>query len=249
MKVFTVTGLTGSGKTSVIEKLIAELVARGYTVGSVKEIHFDAFRIDTEGKNTWRHRQAGSDTVTARNHHETDIMYQGHRPIYDVLSHYDQDFVVLEGVRDAVVPEIAVAVEDAEPIISPLTFAVSGKFANTHFGEYKGIPVINGLTDTNKLVDLIIEKTPSLMYDVDTDCCGKCGTDCRGFLEKCLKNQAKPEDCVLKQSKVSLKIDGRDVIMVPFVETLLKNEIMGIVSELKTYKKGGKIKIEFFDND
>ncbi len=245
MKAFSVTGLTGSGKTSVIENIIKELKSRGFSVGSVKEIHFDAFRIDTEGKNTWRHRQAGADTVTARSHNETDILYQGHRPIYEVLSHYDQDFVILEGVRDAVVPEIAVAAEDAEPQISPLTIAVSGRYANTHSGEYQGLPIINGITETKKLVDLIIEKTPPIMSDVDPECCSKCGCDCRTFLAKCLKGEAKFEDCTLKNGKLSLKINGKDILMVPFVESILKNEVLGVVKELKGYKKGGKVTVEF----
>jgi|BioPla2DNA2_1021312.scaffolds.fasta_scaffold02049_9 molybdopterin-guanine dinucleotide biosynthesis protein B len=249
MKAFSVTGLTGSGKTTVIENIIKELVARGYTVGSVKEIHFDAFTLDTEGKNTYRHRQAGADTVTARSHNETDILYNGHLPIYDVLWHYDQDFVVLEGVRDAVVPDIAAAVEDAEPDVSPLTIAVSGRYANTHGGEYKGLPIINGVTDTKKLVDLIIQKTPPLMPEIDPDCCSKCGCDCRAFLAKCLRGEAKLDDCVLKQSTVSLKIDGESIVMVPFVQNILKNQVLGVVKELKGYKKGCKISVEFTDNE
>ena len=39
MKVLTVTRLSGSGKTTVIENLIKELKRRGYSIGSVKEIH------------------------------------------------------------------------------------------------------------------------------------------------------------------------------------------------------------------
>lgn len=249
MKAFAVTGLSGSGKTTVIENIIKELVSRGFSVGTVKEIHFDAFQIDTEGRNTWRHRQAGADTVTARSHQETDIMFKGHRNIYDVLSQYQQDYVVLEGVRDAVVPEIAVAVENAEPIICNLTFAVSGRYANTHDGYYNGLPIISGITDVKKLVDYIIEKTPDLMPDIPVECCGKCGTDCRGFLSKCLKGEADINDCVLKHGKISLKIDGNDVIMVPFVENLLKNEVLGIVKELKGYKKGSKIQVEFIDSE
>lgn len=249
MKVFTVTGLTGSGKTGIIEKIIAELKARGYSVGSVKEIHNDAFRIDAEGKNTWRHRQAGADTVTARSHQETDVMYQGRLPIYEILSHYDQDYVVLEGVRDAVVPEIAVSKEEVEPDITPLTFAVSGRYANNEIAEYKGLPVINGLEDTAKLVDLIIDKTPPLMYDIDPECCSKCGYDCRAFLSRCLKGEDSPERCVLKNSRVSLKIDGREIVMVPFVENLLRNEVLGVVKELKGYKKGCEIKVELTDNE
>jgi len=248
MRVISITGLSGSGKTSTIEHIIKELISRGYTVGSVKEIHFEAFAMDTEGKNTWRHRQAGSDTVTARSANETNVLYKGHMPIYDLLAHYDQDFVLLEGVRDAVVPEIAVASEDGTPKLSPLTFVVSGRFANTHSGTYKGLPIINGVTDTKKLVDLIIEKTPSLMYDVDPECCSACGMDCRTFLSKHLKGEIDINTCVLKNSKVKLTIDGKNIYMVPFVEAILKNVVTGVVKELKGFKKGKKISIEFVDD-
>ncbi len=249
MKVFTLTGLTGSGKTSVAEKVIAELKVRGYTVGSVKEIHFEAFKIDTEGKNTWRHRQAGAGTVTARAHNETDVMYVGHLPIYEVLSHYSEDFVLLEGVRDAVVPEIAMCKEDELPELTPLTIAVSGRFANNNVSEYHGVPVIDGLRDTSKLTDLIIRKTPELMYDIDSECCGICGNDCRTLLAKILKGEASSSDCALKHSRISLRIDGKDIVIVPFVEKLLKNAVTGVVKELKGYKKGGKIQVEFVDEE
>ncbi|MGI6594965.1 MAG: molybdopterin-guanine dinucleotide biosynthesis protein B [Christensenellales bacterium] len=248
MRVFSITGLSGSGKTSTIEHIIKELNARGYTVGTVKEIHFEAFKMDTEGKNTWRHRQAGADTVTARSATETDVLYKGHMPIYDLLSHYNQDFVILEGVRDAVVPEIAVSAEDAEPKLSQLTFAVSGRFANTHTGTYQNLPIINGITDTKKLVDFILEKVPTLMYDVDVECCGACGTDCKTFLSKHLKGEANINDCILKKSKVKLTIDGKNIYMVPFVEAILKNTVTGVVKELKGFKKGKKITIEFVDD-
>ena len=47
MKLFSVIGITKSGKTTTIENIIRELRKRRYTVGSVKEIHFEAFAIDT----------------------------------------------------------------------------------------------------------------------------------------------------------------------------------------------------------
>lgn len=249
MKVFSVTGMTGTGKTSVIEKLIAEFINRGYTVGSVKEIHGEEFHIDTEGKNTWRHRQAGAATVTALGLHETDVLYPGKMPIYEVLKHYNEDIVILESVTDAVVPNIACAKEDSFPKISGLTIAVSGRYANNHSGEFEKLPIFNAVTDTAKLADFVLSKTPSLMYDVNPECCGICGFDCRTFLSKCLKGEENINDCVLLNKKVSLKIDGQDITIVPFVENILKNVINGVVKELKGYKKDGKIEIEFTATD
>ena len=244
MKAITVLGLTGSGKTTVIENIISELKRRGYSVGSIKQIHNEAFRMDTEGKNTWRHRQAGANTVTARSHQETDILYPGELPIYEVLSHYKKDFVIMEGVRDAVVPEISTCKEDEEPSITPLTIAVSGRFSNNKQKDFKGIPVINATNEIVKLVDLIIENTPKLMEDMDPKCCSACGYDCRTFLSKFLKKEVKESDCVLNTSSISLKVDGIEIPMVPFVQNILRNQVLGVVKELKGYKEGSKIDIQ-----
>lgn len=244
MKVFTVLGLSKSGKTTTIERLIAELKNRGYSVGTVKDIHFEAFEMDTEGKNTWRHRQAGADTVTARGLKETDILYKGKLPIYEILAHYKEDFVILEGVRDAVAPQLATCAEDEFPEISPLTIAVTGRFANNHSGNYEGLPVINSQTHTAALADIIEKKVPELLYDMDEECCALCGSNCRDFLAKVLKGEKDILECVLKKPKVALTVDGIKVPIVPFVERILRNAVVGVVSELKGYKKDTPINIE-----
>ena len=76
MKVFTVTGLSRSGKTTTIENLIKEFNKRGYAVGTVKEIHYEKFAIDTEAKHI-PPQSGGALTVTARGEKETDILYVG----------------------------------------------------------------------------------------------------------------------------------------------------------------------------
>ena len=75
MKVIKVQGTTKTGKTTTVEAIIKELRRRGHTVGSVKEIHYEAFTMETEGTNTYKHKQAGAHPVTARGLSETDIMF------------------------------------------------------------------------------------------------------------------------------------------------------------------------------
>lgn len=65
MRIFSVSGISKSGKTTTIEEIIKELRRRRYTVGSIKDIHFEAFAIDGPSTNTARHRRAGSELVTA----------------------------------------------------------------------------------------------------------------------------------------------------------------------------------------
>ena len=55
-------GRSNSGKTTLIERLIPELVLAGYRVATVKHAGH-GFDLDTEGKDSWRHKRAGASTV------------------------------------------------------------------------------------------------------------------------------------------------------------------------------------------
>jgi molybdopterin-guanine dinucleotide biosynthesis protein B len=57
--VFSVVGENGSGKTTVIEGLVAELTGLGLRVGTIKhDVH--GFQMDREGKDSFRHKAAGA---------------------------------------------------------------------------------------------------------------------------------------------------------------------------------------------
>lgn len=56
----SVIGRHDSGKTTLVERLIAHLCARGFDVGSVKHHGHPGFEIDIPGKDSYRHRQAGA---------------------------------------------------------------------------------------------------------------------------------------------------------------------------------------------
>ena len=247
MKVFSVVGITQSGKTTTIENIIKELRRRRYSVGSVKEIHFEQFAIDTEGSNTYRHKEAGSQLVTARGYYETDILFQEQLSVDEILKFYEHDFVVLEGVTDANVPKIITAHNEKEVLerLDDLVFAISGKISNT-LDELEGLPIINTMENVERLVDLIEEKVYDKLPDFPEECCNKCGYNCRQLSVMILKGQAKREDCILKDSKVKLQVDGNDIDMVPFVQNILSNAILGVVKELEGYKEGKEITVKIF---
>ncbi len=156
MRVFSIVGVSKSGKTTVAEAVIAELRRRNYSVGSVKDIHFEGFAIDQEGTNTHRHKMAGAELVTARGLHETDILFQSRLSLPDILRFYDQDFVILEGAYDFKGPGLITACVETE--IDERwwdnVIAVTGRIAG-RLCEYKGLTVINALTDVVGLTDLI----------------------------------------------------------------------------------------------
>ncbi len=248
MKAIAVNGITLSGKTTVCETIIHGLRKRGYTVGSVKEIHFEAFQIDADpSSNTHRHREAGAQLVTARGISETDILYQSKLPIEEILKHYDHDYVILEGVTDCNVPRILTAhkTQEIEERIDCRAVLVSGVIANSSVTEVHGLPVIHALNDADALVDFVIEHAYEPLPSFDPKCCSACGHTCRELAGMIAHKTAKREDCVLSSMEIELKIDGRQIDMVSFVQKLLKNAVLGVVSELAGFSKNSDIEVKF----
>jgi molybdopterin-guanine dinucleotide biosynthesis protein B len=57
--IVSIVGKSNSGKTTLIEKLIAALTGRGVRVATIKH-NRHGFEIDHEGKDSWRHKRAGA---------------------------------------------------------------------------------------------------------------------------------------------------------------------------------------------
>ena len=62
MKIYGVTGWKNSGKTGLMERLVAEFTARGFSVSTIKHAHH-SFDVDQPGKDSFRHREAGAKEV------------------------------------------------------------------------------------------------------------------------------------------------------------------------------------------
>ena len=63
MKVVAIVGRQGSGKTTLIEKLIPALRSRGLSVSTIKHTHHHHIELDVPGKDSHRHRLAGAAEV------------------------------------------------------------------------------------------------------------------------------------------------------------------------------------------
>ncbi len=59
--VLALVGYSNSGKTTLMEKLIAGFTAQGLRIGTIKHSHHQP-EMDTPGKDSWRHKQAGAAT-------------------------------------------------------------------------------------------------------------------------------------------------------------------------------------------
>ena len=244
MKVLSVVGFTQSGKTTTIEKIIIELRKRNYTVGSLKDIHYEEFQMDTDGTNTDRHRKAGSQLVAARGRDETDILYSEHLDIYRILNFFDQDYIILEGVNEGNFPKIIAAkdIEGIEGKLDEKAILVSGRIAD-QIEYYKDLEAIS-CKEIDRLVDFIEENTFEVLPNYTKKCCGLCGLSCEEMCVDIVNKRKTRHDCIIHQDNISLAINDHKIEMVPFVQDILRNNVMAIVKELDGYKKGHKITID-----
>jgi molybdopterin-guanine dinucleotide biosynthesis adapter protein len=105
-RVIGVAGFKNAGKTTLVEKLVGALTARGHRVSTVKHAHH-SFDIDQEGRDSFRHRKAGASEVAVVSRHRWAIMHEARgedEPSLDqILAKLAPcDLVIIEGYkRDA----------------------------------------------------------------------------------------------------------------------------------------------------
>jgi len=126
---------------------------------------------------------------------------------------------------------------------SNMAFCVSGRISES-IEEYLGMPSINSITDIRKLVDLIELKVYDVLPQFPPQCCDACGMSCETLGAAILQGKKRRADCVADRG-IELICGGRKIKMVPFVQALLKNAILGVASELDGYEKGQSIEIRF----
>jgi molybdopterin-guanine dinucleotide biosynthesis adapter protein len=105
MRIYGVIGWKNAGKTSLMERLVSEITARGFTVSTVKHVHHDV-DLDQPGKDSFRHRAAGASEVVLASAHRFALMreHRGPEPdLREILARMAPvDLILVEGYkRDA----------------------------------------------------------------------------------------------------------------------------------------------------
>ena len=114
--VVSIVGKSNSGKTTFLEKLIAELKRRGYRIAVIKHSGHD-FEIDHPGKDTYRHAQAGADTVIITSAHKMAMVkrFEEEPSDKDVITMIGPgyDLILTEGYKRGSFPKIEVSRREA----------------------------------------------------------------------------------------------------------------------------------------
>ncbi len=119
--VVAVVGRSDSGKTTLLERLVPELLRRGLRVGVVKHVHHGDVEADVPGKDTWRHQRAGASPVLLYGPTQLVVYRRGAPPPLDAVIARecgDCDLVLIEGYRAFGGPRVEV-VGDGPPLLPP----------------------------------------------------------------------------------------------------------------------------------
>ncbi len=208
-------GKSNAGKTTFIEKLLPVLVKRGISACVVKDIHFEGFCIDQEGKDTWRHWKAGASTVVARGPGETDILVKRRMALEEVLPAVeDADLVIAEGFKElhgrkVIVARDAAELAEMEALLASgdVVLGVAGPVVEG--GQYSGkYPAFPDTASIEALADL---------------------------LEPMAKQHRLKRNRLvmpLDMAGCKLSIDGTPVEMKDYVADTLRNVVIGAIASL-----------------
>ncbi|GAW33585.1 molybdopterin-guanine dinucleotide biosynthesis adapter protein [Roseovarius sp. A-2] len=124
MRLYGVTGWKNAGKTGLMERLVAEITGRGYTVSTVKHAHH-TFDVDHSGKDSHRHRVAGAREVMLASRNRFALMHElretGEPSLELLLQKLSPvDLVLVEGYKRDRHPKIeAFRAETGNALIAP----------------------------------------------------------------------------------------------------------------------------------
>ncbi len=158
MKVFGVVGWKNSGKTGLMERLVAEFVARGLRVSTLKHAHH-SFDVDHEGKDSYRHRIAGATEVLLASRNRWALMHElrgEDEPVLDdLLARLSPvDLVLVEGYKRDRHPKIeAHRQATGNPLIASEDHTVRA-IASDSGAAAEGRPTFH-LDDTGAIADFI----------------------------------------------------------------------------------------------
>lgn len=193
MKILAVVGTKNTGKTTLVTMLVQELVKRGHQVGTIKHTHHD---FDLEGKDTWKHREAGAQMVVGSGE-STFFLINESVPLDKILKSVktlkELDYIIIEGFKHVDYPKIS-------------TTGVEDEFTITSVDVFKMDP-----EDIVPLADLVEERSYGLIPGLD---CGECGFDsCLDMAKAIIRGEAMEKECKMKKfQEVELFIDDVSIL-------------------------------------
>jgi len=228
VKAVGVVGYKKSGKTMLIIRLAQELSGMGYSAAILKHA---SGNIDFPSSDTSKFR-AHAAFVSAISSKESEIILKGRKRIEDILTYVDCDIVLIEGFKkEKTFPKIVCIRnkgEESELFDGLQLFTAS-------FNKDISDLTIENDDHVKKMAAIVSEKS----FKLPNLNCGHCGYEsCFDLAKEIVKGKKSIADCVSLNPPISIKVDGTEFPLNPFMSNLFKNSFSAMLSSLKGFKKG-----------
>jgi molybdopterin-guanine dinucleotide biosynthesis protein B len=164
MRVFGITGHSGMGKTTLLERLVPEIASRGLVVSLIKHSHKN-IDIDRPGKDSYRLREAGCTEVLLLGHQRWALMHElrgaAEPPLQSLLARLQPcDLVLIEGFKDGGFPKLEVwRAEAGLPTLWPRSPGIAAIASDAPLpaddGRVPAVPRLE-LADTAAIADFVL---------------------------------------------------------------------------------------------
>ena len=153
MRIFAVSGYSGTGKTTLIEKIIRSLVGSGHTVASIKSSMHKAG--PDQGKDTQRHQQAGASMTIFLSPSSTSTSIKDRIEPEEWAKLTDYDFLIVEGMKSANLPKFwCVGEATIEPKDVPINTQAIVSWFDRGVDCHEDIPIISS-EKIERLVEIV----------------------------------------------------------------------------------------------
>ena len=158
--ILSLAGRSNRAKTTLIERVIPALIRAGYRVATVKHAGH-GFELDTEGKDSWRHKQAGASTVIVLSKGSMAMFADVSEDmkveeVRDRFLDSQIDLIIAEGWKSEGYPKIAVVREE----LSELNTSLDGLLAIVSMKPITAPVPCFDRGDIEGIADLIIRHYP-----------------------------------------------------------------------------------------
>ncbi len=160
MRIYGVTGWKNAGKTGLMERLVAEITGRGYSVSTVKHAHH-SFDVDQPGRDSHRHRMAGASEVLLASGQRVALMQElrgaDEPTLASLLARLSPvDLVLIEGYKRERHPKVeAFRAEPGNDLIAPSDDTIRAVASDNPLDLDR--PVFD-LNDTAAIADFILSE-------------------------------------------------------------------------------------------
>jgi molybdopterin-guanine dinucleotide biosynthesis protein B len=160
MKLIGLAGWSGAGKTTLLTRVIPLLTARGLRVSTIKHAHHK-FDVDTPGKDSHAHREAGATEVLVSSGRRFALMHElrdePEWPLRDLLAKITPvDLVIVEGFKADAHPKIEVhRLENGKPFLHDHDSAIVAVVTDAPTAA--SLPVF-ALDDIAAIADMMLAK-------------------------------------------------------------------------------------------